>query len=73
MLTKMVTKMVHSILHIVCWYPVLTGLIRLLVTPGGGGLAGIMLGSSIIVDFLYVSGSRKQELRKKQLRETSLE
>ena len=41
--TKTVTKMTHIILHIVCWYPVLAGLIRLLVMPGGGSLAGIIV------------------------------
>lgn len=40
--TNMATKTEHSTLHVVCWYPVLTGSIRLLVTPGGGILAGIV-------------------------------
>lgn len=50
--TKMVTNMTQMILHIVSWYPVLTGSIRLLVTPGGGGLAGIVVKSLIVVDVL---------------------
>ncbi|KAH0356690.1 hypothetical protein KCU81_g198, partial [Aureobasidium melanogenum] len=40
------------ILHIVCWYPVLSGLVRLLVTPGGGGLAGIVVGSLMFAEVL---------------------
>jgi hypothetical protein len=59
----MATKIEHKTLHIVCWYPVLTGSIKLLVTPGGGILAGIH-GSLIVVVFLFVSGSRKSEFRK---------
>lgn len=45
----MATKMEHTTLHIVCWYPVLTGSIKLLVTPGGGILAGIIAESLMIV------------------------
>lgn len=48
--TKMVTNMTQIILHIVCWYPVLSGSMRLLVTPGGGGLAGIVVGSLMFAE-----------------------
>lgn len=59
--TNRATKTEHSTLHVVCWYPVLTGSIRLLVTPGGGIVAGIIPESLIaivvvvvIVEFSYL-------------------
>lgn len=71
--TNMATKTEHNTLHIVCWYPVLTGSMKLLVTPGGGILAGILAESLIVVVVVVVAESsylcldHGKDLKKRQV------